>query len=184
MTTNHINPKSSILSIMSNITQKGKAKKLTMKTILLCNKGSASFARALARRMPAPCKELFVSRFPDGELKLRVPAEAKGSHAILVYSMQPNPNESLLEIMFAIAACRQLGAKKVTLVTPYLGFMRQDKMFHSGEAVSNRIVAKLLSSADRVITIDPHLHRIRSLRQIFRLVLTKNQPSGCQQLQK
>lgn len=62
----------------------------------------------------------------------------------------------------------------MVLAAPYLAYMRQDKRFHPGEAVSSRIMAKLLNnSVDKIITIDPHLHRYKSLKEIFAVPAAK-----------
>jgi len=54
----------------------------------------------------------------------------------------------------------------LTLVAPYLGYMRQDVAFQPGEAISQRIVGRFLAGLfDAVITVDPHLHRIAALQQ-------------------
>lgn len=83
-------------------------------------------------------------------------------------SYQPHPERSLLMTIFAAETATDLGAKKVILVAPYLAYMRQDKRFHPGEAVSSHIMAKLLdNSVDKIITIDPHLHRYRSMKEVF-----------------
>ena len=74
----------------------------------------------------------------------------------------------MLNILFAAETAKDLGAKKVILAAPYLAFLRQDKMFNPGEAVTSKIMAKLLNhSIDKIITIDPHLHRYKSLNEIF-----------------
>ena len=87
---------------------------------------------------------------------------------VIVQSFQPHPEMSLFDIVFAAETAKDLGAKKVILAAPYLAYMRQDKRFHPGEAVSSRIMAKLLNnSVDKVITIDPHLHRYRSMKEVF-----------------
>lgn len=89
---------------------------------------------------------------------------------MIVQSYQPNPEKSLLMTVFAAETAKDLGAKKVILAAPYLAYMRQDKRFHPGEAVSSRIMAKLLNNAvDKVITIDPHLHRYRSMKEVFKI---------------
>ena len=139
-----------------------------MKTVVFGGEGSEKFARTLARRIRAKYAEPVVTFFPDGELKMKIPEDVKRKHAVFVYSFHPNPNKILIEALFALGAAKQLKARKITLVLPYMGFLRQDKMFHRGEAMSNRIVANLLSRADKVITMDPHLHRISSLKQIFK----------------
>ena len=76
------------------------------------------------------------------------------------------PNEKLLELLLAAKTARELGAKELTLVAPYLCYMRQDKAFHPGEAISQPIVGKFIAELfDNVITVDPHLHRIQHLEQ-------------------
>ena len=80
------------------------------------------------------------------------------------------PNEKMLPVLFAAATARELGATNVGLVAPYLPYMRQDRRFKPGEAVTSREVARLLSDAvDWMVTIDPHLHRYGSLAEIYRI---------------
>ena len=61
-----------------------------------------------------------------------------------------------------------MGVQHITLVTPYLAYMRQDVAFNPGEGVSARYFAQLLSAhVDRLVTIDPHLHRIAALEEVY-----------------
>jgi ribose-phosphate pyrophosphokinase len=102
-------------------------------------------------------------RFPDGELKLRLPTPV-ASRAVLLRSLH-HPNEKLVELLLVERAARELGARHLTLVAPYLAYMRQDAAFAPGEAVSQRIIGRWLADLfDAVITIDPHLHRVGSLK--------------------
>ncbi len=87
---------------------------------------------------------------------------------MIVQSFQPHSDMSLFDIIVAAETAKDLGARKVILVAPYLAYMRQDKRFKSGEAITSRIMAKHLNICiDKIITIDPHLHRYRSLKDIF-----------------
>jgi ribose-phosphate pyrophosphokinase len=140
----------------------------TMKTIVFAGTDSTQIAKKLAKAISAEYSELKVSSFPDGELKIRYPADVSDRHVIIVNGMIPNPNKNLLESVFSIQTAKQLGAAKVTFVAPYLAYMRQDRQFKPGECVSARIMAKLLDCADLVIAVDPHLHRIHRLQDIFR----------------
>jgi ribose-phosphate pyrophosphokinase len=71
-------------------------------------------------------------------------------------------------LLFALDTSRELGARSVGLVAPYLCYMRQDRRFHDGEAIAATLYARILSrSADWLATVDPHLHRIHDLRDIF-----------------
>lgn len=103
-------------------------------------------------------------RFPDGELKLRLP-QALPERVVLLRTLD-HPNEKLVELLLAARTARELGARHLTLVTPYLAYMRQDIAFTPGEAVSQRIVGQFLAQLfDAVITVDPHLHRVASLQE-------------------
>lgn len=103
-------------------------------------------------------------RFPDGELKLRLPPELT-AQVVLLRTLN-DPNEKLVELLLAAQAARELGARHLTLVAPYLAYMRQDLAFQPGEAISQRIVGRFLASLfNAVITVDPHLHRVATLRE-------------------
>ena len=103
-------------------------------------------------------------RFPDGEIKLRLPAALPAQ--VLIFRTLNNPNDKLIELLLLAQTARALGAKHLTLVAPYLAYMRQDMAFRPGEAISQRIVGKFLASLfDALITVDPHLHRVATLQQ-------------------
>ena len=73
---------------------------------------------------------------------------------------------------------RDLGARRIVLAAPYLGYMRQDQVFHEGEGVTARHFARLLSSvADGLVTVDPHLHRIHDLSEVY-AIPTRAVPSA------
>jgi ribose-phosphate pyrophosphokinase len=79
-----------------------------------------------------------------------------------------DPNRRLVEAMLAASALHDLGAARLTLVAPYLAYMRQDVAFRPGEAVSQKVMGRTLAqSFDTVVTVDPHLHRTGSLAAVF-----------------
>jgi len=103
-------------------------------------------------------------RFPDGELKLRLPATLP-SQVVVLRSLN-DPNEKLVELLLLATTARTLGAQHLTLVAPYLAYMRQDLAFHAGEVISQRVVGSFIAGLfDALITVDPHLHRVSTLAQ-------------------
>ena len=135
---------------------------------------SYNIAKSIAKALKAKFSPLTIASFPDGDLYLRYNTELKNQEVVIVQSFQPHPDMSLFDVIFAAETARDLGAKSVTLVAPYLAYMRQDKRFHPGEGISSKIMAKLLNHAvDRLITIDPHIHRYKSLKDIFTIPATK-----------
>jgi len=121
-------------------------------------------SRKLAQALNIPCHIIQQHRFPDDENKITLPSRL-AEHVIFCRSLD-HPNEKLVELLLAVKTARQLGAKELTLVAPYLCYMRQDIAFNPGEAVSQSIIGNFLAELfDNVITIDPHLHRIQHLEQ-------------------
>ena len=119
-------------------------------------------AAALARELGVPCLPVESHRFPDGEMRLRLPVPMPRRAAI--YASLDHPNEKLVALLIAARGSRELGAERLALVAPYLCYMRQDMAFTPGEPVSQRIVGRFLADLfDDVITVDPHLHRIETL---------------------
>jgi ribose-phosphate pyrophosphokinase len=106
--------------------------------------------------------------FPDKESHINIPCRVKGQKVFVLVDYSQAPDE-LLSISFLISeTLKRLGAKKVFLIAPYLIYMRQDKEFVKGDVISAPIVCKLISKQfDGIITIDPHLHRIHSLKPFF-----------------
>jgi len=107
--------------------------------------------------------------FPDGESYLRVESSVENRDCLLVCSLH-DPNPKFLPLIFTAEVLKELGARRLALVAPYLSYMRQDKRFKSGECVTSRHFSKLVSeSFDFLITVDPHLHRYQSLDEIYAL---------------
>jgi ribose-phosphate pyrophosphokinase len=121
-------------------------------------------AKRIANRLDLPFAEVILHHFPDRESLIRLPPTLP-DHVIVFRSLN-QPNDKLIELLLCATTARELGAKRVTLIAPYLCYMRQDNANQPGEAVSQRIIGKLLAGLfDDVITVDPHLHRISSLDQ-------------------
>jgi len=129
---------------------------------------SQELARKIARKLKAEFLALEVRHFPDGEIYLRFKKTVKGNTVVLVQSFF-DPEEKIIEVLFAAHTAKDLGAKKVILMAPYLAYMRQDKRFHPGECISSHVMAKLFRVFDELITIDPHLHRIHKLSNLFKM---------------
>jgi ribose-phosphate pyrophosphokinase len=106
-------------------------------------------------------------QFSDGESYVRFATPPEGRDVVLLCSLD-GPDTKTLPLLFAADAAREQGARSVGLAAPYLAYMRQDKAFHPGEAVTSQTYAKLLSAPfDWLVTLDPHLHRYPSLDALY-----------------
>ena len=125
-------------------------------------------AQRLARRLDLDYRPIGLHHFPDGESRVTVPTDPP-PHVIFCQSLD-RPNDKLIELLLAATTLREAGVRTLSLVAPYLCYMRQDKAFHPGEAVSQKIIGRFLAEqVDAVITVDAHLHRIHKLGEAIPL---------------
>lgn len=128
---------------------------------------ASAFGRRLARGAGLPCSRIRVHHFPDGESLVRV-EPTREKRAVLLCALHV-PNAKLVETLLAADALRRTGVRRLTLCAPYLPYMRQDRVFRTGECLSQQaVVGRLLGGAfDALVTVEPHLHRVRSLSDVF-----------------
>jgi ribose-phosphate pyrophosphokinase len=129
--------------------------------------------RRLAQALSVPFVLVEQHLFPDGESLIRLPTDLPPQ--VILCRALDNPNNKLIELLLTAETARRQGVKRLTLVAPYLCYMRQDTAFRPGEAVSQRIIGRFLANLfDHVITVDAHLHRIDRLEQALPGIHAKN----------
>src|SRR5260370_18277639 len=139
--------------------------------IILGGSASKPLAEKVAKELGQEAGQLEVKRFPDGEKYLRVHDDVKDQDVAAIQSLYRTPDENIFELLLVTDTLRDLGARSITTVVPYLAFARQDSRFFPGEAVSSASVARLLESAGATsfLTIDCHLHRLGDVAKIFKI---------------
>lgn len=138
-----------------------------MTILLIPMPGDEEFAEALARSSGAEAVGLAHRSFPDGESYLRVDRNLD-AESVAIVARLADPDSKTPALLFAADLARDLGARRVGLVAPYLPYMRQDQRFNPGEAITSKTYARWLSSHfDWLVTVDPHLHRYGSLQEIY-----------------
>lgn len=135
-----------------------------MTTTLLYFEDEAAPACRLAEALGLPALAIASHRFPDEELRLRLPFPGACPETLVLYRSLDRPNDKLVALLLVARHARQHGTRRLILVAPYLAYMRQDIAFHPGEVVSQTLVGAFLAElVDALITVDPHLHRIARL---------------------
>lgn len=135
--------------------------------ILLPFPGMENLARDIAAPSGSTVLPIALHRFPDGEGVVTLPEGIAGGDLAIVATLR-DPDRLALQLRFAAATAREMGAARVGLIAPYLGYMRQDRRFAPGQAVSAPLFARFLGeSFNWLVTVDPHLHRIARLGEIF-----------------
>lgn len=138
-----------------------------MTTIVFAFPGNEPIAESIMAGRYTEKGNYILRQFPDRETYLRILSDVKQKDVILVCTLN-QPDDKILSLLFFCHLLRDLNAASICLVAPYMAYMRQDKAFNPGEAVTSAYFAKLISSfTDRLITIDPHLHRRISMQEIY-----------------
>lgn len=138
-----------------------------MNAVILSLPGNDRIANRIGASLGLDVSSVVVHRFPDGEARVRLHRSVAGRAVVLVATLDRS-DQKILPLLFAAATARDLGASSVGLVAPYLAYLRQDRQFEPGEGVSARHFAELLCGAfDWLITVDPHLHRIGKLEELY-----------------
>lgn len=122
-------------------------------------------AGRLAEALARPWRAIALHRFPDGESLPTVEAAAKTA---ILYCALNDPDAKLMPLLLAADALRRAGAQRLVLVAPYMPYLRQDMVFAPGQPLSRDVMGALLGPAfDRIVTVEPHLHRTSELSPVF-----------------
>jgi len=138
-----------------------------MSPLVFMHPDSAGLGEALVDALNAEPGDLVLRRFPDGESFVRIDSTVWGRDILLAWRLD-RPDDKVVALYLLAQALREQGARRIILVAPYLPYMRQDVAFHPGETVSARHFAHWLSNfLDGLVTMDPHLHRIHQLDEVY-----------------
>ncbi len=109
-------------------------------------------------------------RFPDEETLPTVPEAAE---TVIVYRSLDRPNPKLMPLLQACDAWRRAGVRRLVLAAPYMSYLRQDMVFARGQPLSRDVMGDLLAPRfDRIVTVDPHLHRTPDLGDAWGVPVT------------
>ena len=126
--------------------------------MIIGGSSSQDLAASVARELGEKLCYVETRKFPDGERYLRISESVENEEVTVIQSTGYPQDENLMELIFMIANLKDLGAKKVRVVVPYMGYARQEKRFNPGETISAKIVCEMIESAgaDEFITFNIH----------------------------
>jgi ribose-phosphate pyrophosphokinase len=137
-----------------------------MKKILIAGPSSQILGVKIAQELGIEAINTEAKLFPDGENYLRINIEDEtliaDKKVIIVQSTGPssngNQNTRLMELFMMIDSVKRMGAAYVIVVSPYLAYARQDKVFRPGESQFSKVVFKFINSLgiDEFYTVDIH----------------------------
>jgi ribose-phosphate pyrophosphokinase len=128
---------------------------------------TAEIGKKVALALKAHYTTIDVKSFPDSEFHLKLHENPNHNAVVILNSLSGEPNRKIIETILAGGVARDYHAKKVILVATYLPYMRQDKHFEKYDSFSAKHVMKLFDEFDKIIAIDPHLHRIHKMSELY-----------------
>ena len=136
---------------------------------LFAGNANPELALDIAKGLQTPLGRAYVGRFSDGEVNLELMENVRGRDVFILQSTCPPANDSLMELLVMVDACRRASAARITAVVPYFGYSRQDRRIKgTRSAITAKLVANMVSSAgvNRLLTIDLHSDQIQGFFDI------------------
>ncbi len=135
---------------------------------IITGNANASLAKEICDQLGINLTEAMVSRFSEGEIRVKVEGNVRGKDVFIVQPTCRPVNENFMELLILIDAVRRASARRVTAVIPYYGYARQDRKDQPRVPITAKLVANLITSAgaSRVLTMDLHASQIQGFFDI------------------
>ena len=135
---------------------------------LLAGNSNRTLAQAVASHLDVPLCRAQVKRFADNEVWVTIDENVRGEDVFILQSTSYPANDHLMELLVCIDALKRASARRITAVTPYFGYARQDRKTGGRTPISAKLVANLITraGADRVLTMDLHSGQIQGFFDI------------------
>src|SRR3569833_2977851 len=136
---------------------------------LFAGNANPGLAQEIARNLQTPRGRAYVGRFSDGEINVELMENVRGRDVFILQPTCPPANDTLMELLVMVDACRRASAARITAVVPYFGYSRQDRRPRATRsAITARLVANMISEAgvNRQQTVDLHADQIQGFFNI------------------
>jgi ribose-phosphate pyrophosphokinase len=135
---------------------------------LLAGNSNQSLAAAIGDYLDVPLTHAQVKRFADNEVFVTIDENVRGEDVFVIQSTSFPANDNLMELLICVDALQRASARRITAVTPYFGYARQDRKTGGRTPISAKLVANLITraGADRVLTLDLHAGQIQGFFDI------------------
>lgn len=110
-------------------------------------------------------------KFADQSIDVRIGASVRDEDVFVLQtgnSPYVDPNDSLMELLIILSACKTASARRITAVIPSFPYSRHDKKDKSRAPITAKLVANMITvaGADHVITMDLHASQIQGFFDI------------------
>jgi ribose-phosphate pyrophosphokinase len=141
-----------------------------MKNSLLVFSGNANkpLAKKVCDYLSLPLGKIEISRFPDGEIDMKILEDVRGADVYVIQPTCPPVNENLMELLIMVDCLRRASAERITAVIPYFGYARQDRKAEGRVPISAKLVANVITAAgvSRALAVDLHAAQLQGFFDI------------------
>ncbi|NQU19158.1 ribose-phosphate pyrophosphokinase [bacterium] len=138
------------------------------KMMIFTGNAHPKLANSIAVKLNTKLSSVFVGRFSEGEIRVKINDNVRGRDVFVIQSTCPPANDNLMELLIMIDALRRASAWRITAVIPHYGYARQDRKDQPRVPITAKLVANLLttSGVDRILTMDLHAGQIQGFFDI------------------
>jgi ribose-phosphate pyrophosphokinase len=135
---------------------------------LFSGNANRPLAEEIAKSLQLTLSDAEVSRFSDGEVRVQINENVRGTDVFIIQPTCPPVNDNLMELLILIDALKRASARRITAVLSYYGYGRQDRKDQPRVPITSKLVADLLTAAgvDRVLALDLHAGQIQGFFNI------------------
>ncbi|MBI3321438.1 MAG: ribose-phosphate pyrophosphokinase [Candidatus Omnitrophica bacterium] len=143
-------------------------RRLASELAILSGNANPELANAICRELRVPMAKSLVSRFSEGEIRLKINENVRGKDVFVIQPTCPPTNDNLMELLMMLDALRRSSARRITAVIPYYGYARQDRKDQPRVPITAKLVANLMTTAgaNRILTMDLHAGQIQGFFDI------------------
>ncbi len=143
-------------------------KSLFSNIVLISGNSNINLAKKISEHLNIPLADSIISKFSDGEIRVKILENVRGKDVFIVQSTCPPVNDNLMELLIIIDAVKRASAGTITAIIPYFGYAKQEKKVSGREPITAKLVANLLTvaGANRVVTIELHAPAIQGFFDI------------------
>ena len=130
---------------------------------VLAGSANPKLASSIAEHLGTRPSTLLLSRFSDGEVRVKIEESMRGMDVFVVQPTSAPVNEHVMELLIILDALRRASVERMTVVVPYYGYARQDKKVKPREPITARLIADMitLAGANRILALDLHVEQIQ-----------------------
>lgn len=122
----------------------------------------------ICKYLDEPIGNVYHHTFPSGEKYCQIKQNIRGEDVYLIQSLNSPVNDNIMELLIMVDAARRASAKRITVVIPYMSYLRQDRKTKSRTPISGRLLADMIeaSGVHRVIGMDFHCNQAQGFFKI------------------